>query len=227
MDNSDDKSLTVNNMDKLQDEMFDENEYDSTEPDINILRERTFNKELSDLVSKIRVNESREESIEKSSPKAAKEITDDQLLRLYHRLYYKAINLDKLDKVNSDLNPFELYKESSSDEIINLIRTEMSKIELQDFSILTFNIEKNCYAAYANFIPNLHDSNIIIDSLENLYSNILSNNNGFVIDSLTIERNSFLKKRFGAENSIYFISFVNFFTDFFSGADIGRRSRFF
>ena len=226
MENSEDKSSNTNNTDELEDQIFEENEIDSGAPDVNILRERTFNKELSDLVSKIRTNESIEETAEQTQKDTDKDISDDELLRLYHKLYYKTLNLEELDKINSELNPFDLYKESSSDEIINLINTEMSNMQLSDFSILAYIIDKNAYTNYANYIANLNENNIVIDSFEILYTNILSNTNGFIVDSQIIERNLFLNKRFGSGQSMYFISFGNFFMDFFYSADLGEKPDF-
>ncbi|MBN2401341.1 MAG: hypothetical protein JXN64_02980 [Spirochaetes bacterium] len=188
----------------------------------NISRDRTFNKELSDLVSKIRSNEPRE-IIE---PKAPKEITDDELLRMYHKLYYKAVNLTGLDKINGELNPFDLYKESSSDDLVNLIYAEMSDLHLPEYAILAYSLEKKCYICYTNHIDNLNGNNLVMDSLETLYTNITGNKNGIVLDHQSIERNLYLKKRFGSKKSVYFISFGDFFKDFYNDADFERKNNF-
>ena len=112
---------SITDDDTVHNQISEDNKQDNVELDINIARDRTFNKELSDLVTRIRSNEPQE----KFEPKEPKEITDDELLRMYHKLYYKAVNLEGIDNINSDLDPFDLYKESTSDDLINLINTEM------------------------------------------------------------------------------------------------------
>jgi hypothetical protein len=221
-ENTDNKSSITDNTDIVQNQISENKEQDNTGEDINLARDRTFNKELSDLVTRIRSNEPQE----KTEPKTPKEITDDELLRLYHKLYYKAVNLAGVEKINSDLNPFELYKESSSDDLTNLIYAEMNNLQMEDFAILVYNLEKKCYISYTNHINDLKENNIIIDSLEGLYTNILVNKNGIVLDHQSIERNLYLKKRFGLNKSIYFISFNSFFKDFYNDADFDKKNDF-
>lgn len=221
LDNIETKS-PVSEEDIVHNQISDYNKQANVELDINLARDRTFNKELSDLVTRIRSNEPQE----KTGPKAPKEITDDELLRMYHKLYYKAVNVEDIDKINSDLDPFDLYKESTSDDLISLINAEMKNLQLPDYAILVYDFEKKCYVSYTNHIIDQPENNLIIDSLEGLYSNIVENNIGIVYDHISIERNLFYKKRFGAKKSLYFVSFGTFFKDFYKEADLDRKNDF-
>jgi hypothetical protein len=221
-ENTENKSSITDDKEIIQDQISENKEQNNTGEDINLARDRTFNKELSDLVTRIRSNEPQE----KIEPKTPKEITDDELLMLYHKLYYKAVNLAGIDKINSDLNPFDLYKESSSDDLADLIYTEMKNLQMEEFAVLVYNLEKKCYLSYTNHINNLNENNIVIDSLEGLYTNIIENKNGIVLDHQSIERNLYLKKRFGLNKSIYFISFNSFFKDFYNDADFDKKNDF-
>jgi hypothetical protein len=208
-----------NDIDQIQ---ISEDKEETAGLDVIQARDRTFNKELSDLVTRIRSNEPQE----KIEPKARKEITEDELLRMYHKLYYKAVNLEGLDKINSDLNPFELYRESSSDDLITLINTEMINLELPGFAILAYDVDKKCYINYTNHIIGVDENNLIINSLDGLYANIIESNNGIVLDQQSIERNFFLKKRFGFKKSVFFISFGTFFKDFYKDANLDKKLDF-
>lgn len=197
-------------------------EKEETEGSDIIARDRTFNKELSDLVSRIRANEPQE----KSGSKARKAVTEEELLRMFHMLYYKAMNLDNRDKINIDLNPFELYRESTSDDLIICINNEMKDLELPEFAVLAYDILKKCYISYANYIVDYNGNNMIIDSLESLYAKILESGNGIVVDQHSIERDSYLNKRFGFKKSAYFISFGSFFKDFFKDSNLDKKMDF-
>jgi hypothetical protein len=221
LNNIETKSSISDNNDIVQNQISEDKD-DTAGLDIIKARDRTFNKELSDLVTKIRSNEPQE----KSEPKARKEITEDELLKMYHKLYYKAVNLEGLDKINGDLNPFELYRESTSDDLISLINNEMINLDLPDFAILAYDVEKKCYINYTNHIINLNENNLIIDSLEGLNVKISESNNGLILDQQSIERNFFLKKRFGFKKSVFFISFGSIFKDFYKDANLDKKLDF-
>jgi hypothetical protein len=221
LDNIEIKSSISDNNDIVQDQIS-EDKHDTADVEIIKARERTFNKELSDLVLRIRSNEPQE----KTETESRKEITEDELLRMYHRLYYKAVNLEGRDRINSDLNPFDLYRESSSDDLLSLINKEIVSLDLPEYAILIYDVDKKCYVNYSNHIIDFNENNIIIDPQEGLYSKIADSNNGVVLDQQSIERNSYLNKRFGFKKSVYLVSFSSFFRDFYKEANLDKKMDF-
>lgn len=189
--------------------------------DINVLRERTFNKELSDLVSRIQENESKIDTLFDIN-----QTTDDELLRMFHQLYYKSINLTDTHTINSDLNPFDLFKEASTDDLFNLIYYEMNKIGFNQFAILAYNFEQKCYTAHCNYINNLNENNIVLTTSENLYIRVINKKDGLIININEINNNLYFKKRFSQGKDLLFISLISFFKDFYSDADLDNVNDF-
>lgn len=189
--------------------------------DVNVLREKTFNKELSDLVSRIQDNETKKDTLLDIN-----QTTDNELLRMFHQLYYKSINLTDIHTINTDLNPFDLFKEASTDDLFNLIYYEMNKIGFNQFSILAYNFEQKCYTAYCNYINNLNENNIVLTTSENLYVRIINKKDGLIINIHEINNNLYLKKRFSQGKDLLFISLINFFKDFYSDADLDNVNDF-
>jgi hypothetical protein len=210
---------------KADEEFSNGKDTENTGPEISRVRERTFNKELSDLVSRIKSNEPGKDEIPASVP-PKKEITEDDLLQMYHQLFYKAVNISGIEKIDTSFNPFILYKELSSDDLLTLIYNEMTALSFNEYAILAYNPEKNYYSCYTNNIPGLDERNIVIDPSENLYANIINNKHGNILDRQSIERDIYYKKRFSAKNSLLFISFGNLFIDYYSNADLRNVNDF-
>ncbi len=187
--------------------------------DISKVRERTFNKELGDLVDRIKSNEPVKDG-SPASAAAVEEITEDDLLQMFHQLFYKSVNITGLNHIDTNFNPFDLYKELSSDDLVSLIYNEMSGLSFNEYSILTFAPEKNCYSCYINHITDINENNLIIDPSEALYKNIIDNKYGNILDRQSIERDIYYKKRFSGENSLFFMSIGGFFRDYYSNADL-------
>ncbi|MFH0976411.1 MAG: hypothetical protein V1874_11575 [Spirochaetota bacterium] len=221
LENSNNKSSVPDSENiKMIEELFKEDDETIKEPDVNILRDRTFNQELSDLVARIRTNEPQGED---ESP-APVEITDEDLLQMYHKLYYKSVNLTGIDKINTALNPFDLYKESSAEDLVNMIANEMQKIDLSAYLILVYDLKKKCYTSYTNNINDLDEINAVINNSEDLYKNIIKSKNGIIIDNKTLETNIYLHKRFPSKTPLYFISFDTIFNDFYREVNFENSS---
>lgn len=189
--------------------------------ELNKARERTFNKDLSDLVDKIKSQE--------SSPSAAdnlENIDEKELLQKYHKLFYKSVNLINLNTINSDLNQYELDNDllsydaqKNNQHIINA----MLGLSLSNFSILLYNIKKRSYVPYIHHIDFHNKDNIAISITEDFYSYILNSTNGIIIDRNFLENNKHLNKRFAGENhednNLYFLSIKNIVHNFIPGLE--------
>jgi hypothetical protein len=200
---------------------------DSIDIGLERVREKTFNKELSDLVEKIRSHElSEEQEEEEDLPDiTASEIREDDLLRKYHNLFYHAINLIGINNINASFNQFDLSLNSIKDELEKYIDDEMRALSFPCYSVLYYNLEKKCYVPCINHINELDENNIIIDPNEEFCKNIYEHSSGIIIGSRTVNNNIYLKKRFslsgqaGARFSYYFISLRNLTSDFYSGIE--------
>ena len=123
-----------------EDESFDKDSFS-----IDKVRERTFNKELSDLVRRVRKPEKAYEK--KTVPTEAgfiEEIVEvspeeAELLNRFHELFYKAINLKNIDKINTDFNHFEISIKSLQDDLEKFIFEKMGDLSFNDYAVLGFN----------------------------------------------------------------------------------------
>ncbi len=212
-----------------------------TQLDINKVREKTFNKELSGLVSRIITNEStgKTGTTEKETPmddvpkpEDDPGITGDILLKKFHELFYKAVNLAGQGGITTAFNPFDLYKESSSDDLLNMIHNEMPGLSLPEYSILTYNPSKKCYTSYTNHIDDLDENNIAIDTTEDLYRKITENPDGIFLSYQTIDSDIFLKKRFIPKNykdstlNYYFLYFNDLFKNYYTTLEPDNKQEF-
>ncbi len=200
---------------------------ESVDIDLDRVREKTFNKELGDLVEKIRSHELVEEheEAEEIPDIALSEMREDDLLLKYHNLFYRAVNLIGSAGINAGFNQFELSLNTMKDELEKHIDAEMKRLSFRCYSILKYDLEKKCYKAAVNHIEGIDESNIIIDPNEELWKNIYDNKKGLIIGSKAINNSVYLRKRFQPSGrpasgfSYFFASFRNLALDFFSGLE--------
>lgn len=227
MDNSVNKPSVMENIEsddkRVVDALEAENKHaGNPDLDINKIRDRTFNKELSDLVDKIKSNEETDKEVredDSSQENAEESVSEEKLLLLMHKLFYKAVNLAEIETINTEFNPFTLYKESSLDDLDIIIRNEMQHASLPEYAVLNYNIKKKCYTCHVNHIKGLSDDNIILETTEKLFLDIIENNNVYILDNLSIERDIYLRKRFTPDtdqerSNFLFIPFTNLFRVF-------------
>ena len=205
----------------------DKGNIDSIDINLDRVREKTFNKELGDLVEKIRSHELIEEQEEEEDVPdiAVSEIREDDLLRKYHDLFYRAVNLLGVNNTNAGFNQFDLSMNSIRDELEIYINDEMRNLSFPYYSILRYSLEKKCYITYINHIKGLNEANIIINPNEELWKNIYENKKGIIIGSRAVNNNVYLRKRFLPADtgisklSYYFVSLRNLTIDFYSGME--------
>ena len=200
---------------------------------INKVRGRTFNKDLKNLIEKIGINESFiEEKEEKEEIEEIEEIeegtdefSENELLKKIHTLFYKSINLTELNETNTHINPylFELDSFSRDNSLdsphVLSIHKDMCDLSYSNYAILSYNLEKKCFLPLVCNIEDLDKNNIVIDPFEELYSDIILNEHGVILDNHTIKSNIYLKKRFisegGSNYVLYFVSLKNIIHNFF------------
>lgn len=164
------------------------------------LRDKTFTPELKGLVEQITTHE-REKT---------EEISEDNLLERFHRLFYRAINLPGLNKMNTLFNPYDLQGDAGEADIRKSIDTALAALNIHEYLLLTYNFQKRCYLPYISNPRDITEVNIAIDASERLYKEIAESRRGIILGPERINNDQFLKKRFsphdgGDVRDYYFI----------------------
>ncbi|MCP4129624.1 MAG: hypothetical protein GY754_01290 [bacterium] len=201
--------------------------------EVNLLRKRTFNVELRQLVGRISNNEgqnpedevvpeeplSHEPGLLDESPEFLEKdirnidsLSADELLLKFHQLFYKVKQLDKIKDINPSFNPFEIDQKGRDFEeaLIDYIRIEMKAISFPAFAILSYSMEQKCYRPIFNSLKGINTENITISLRDGIYQHIEKNPYGYVLEESMIENNVYLKKKFlssreQSKNSLYLL----------------------
>lgn len=161
------------------------------ETDINILRNKTFNRELKSLVNRIVSNE------EKPEEEDLEDLTDDRLLYKLHKIFYRIKSLDEIESVYSSFNPFlfngenELYR-----EIADYLKTAFNSMNIVVYDILTFNFTDRCFSSIFTELKPEVKTDIIINLRDNLFRQMWEEQSGYILTADEIKRDSFLSKKF-------------------------------
>ncbi len=145
----------------------------------NILRDKTFNRELRELINKIEGHESvvpaiNSRTVEKKIPV----LTESGIIRKLHSLHYRIDQMEDHVTVNSFFNPFSegpdvgLFSE-------NLMREEIgrgiTRMGFESFAIMKFCVNDGCFRMQYNGIPILPEDNFIFGVNDPLYRRIAGN----------------------------------------------------
>jgi hypothetical protein len=192
---------------------------------INLLREKTFNDELKQLVDDI----IEEDTVIAKTPKQIKsenyfleEIPVKQkqfagerkniILKL-HELYYRTLNLSDLNKVDHEFNPyndeFEFYDTLTIDEIEGILLNQLKMLNYPHFALLNYDVDNKCYTPEINWIFDMNRENIVLGIKDKLYHNILNEKYGVMLKVRDIKEDKYFMKKFASERNISPIYFVS------------------
>ena len=166
------------------------------------VRDKTFTPELRELVDRISRHEKHEDEKSRSGSREA------DLLRDFHHLFYKSINLAAANRINPLIGRFPAIDEDNSGD--SLVR-RLNSSGLGESLILTFDFDKKCYVSTLGNMDGLDGEAIFIDTSERLYRKILESPYGFFLTAEEIVDDPYLKKRFfpsieGEHTVLYFLS---------------------
>lgn len=186
---------------------------EETRQQLNLLRERTFNPELRQLVDRVRYNEPAP-GLSDDEPERVDAVSEDELrLRLY-RLYYRARVLHDNREMNVAFNPFEamdsLSPVSLHDSLSVYIMDRMMQMSLSPFALLSYNIAEKGYVPSVHNLERYHVENIVIGLRDRLFMSILESAEGVIIGADAIRDDPFLEKVFSLREgedprALYFI----------------------
>jgi hypothetical protein len=184
-----------------------------TRKQLNVLRERTFNTDLRNLVDRIRDNE---------PPSAAPEeydgdidsLSEEELQLKLYRLYYRAGNIRDNREINIAFNPFEIQDEASTsslfDSLSGYIINRMESLTLSPFALLSYNIAQKGYMPTVHSLDRYHAKSIVISLRDRLFKKIVASPDGIIIDAGEIDDDPFMSKIFSLKQDeerrpLYFI----------------------
>ncbi len=159
--------------------------------DINILRSKTFNRELKHLVNRIVSNE------EKPGEEDIESLTEDRLLYRLHKLFYLIRSLNEIESANTSFNPFLMEDRSGPDKGIGqYLKSSFQDLGISVYDILTFNINDKCFSSTHTELTGESRADIIINLKDNLFKRISREQKGSVLTYDEITGDSFLSKKF-------------------------------
>lgn len=176
---------------------------EDTRAQLNLLRDRTFNTELKQLVDRVRDNEP-PSAVSDGEPEDLDLLSEDELrLRLY-RLFYRARVLHDNREMNVSFNPFGFIENKAGasihDSISDYIVDRMNRLSLSPFALLSYNIIEKGY------IPSLHNlerhnvENIVIGLRDRLFKAILESGDGIILEADAQRDDPFLEKIFNLKD---------------------------
>ena len=186
---------------------------EDTRKELNLLRERTFNPELRQLVDRVRDNEPAPDASEDEPAQVDSLSEDDLRLRLY-RLYYRARVLHDNREMNVAFNPFEAMDCSSPvsihDSLSVYIMDRMMQMSLSPFALLSYSIAEKGYIPSVHNLERYHVENIVIGLRDRLFRTILESGEGVILEADAFRDDPFLEKIFSLQEgeeprAIYFV----------------------
>ncbi len=164
----------------------------AADTDENILRSKTFNRELKSLVNRIVSNEE-----EKTEEEDIDGLTESKLLYRLHKIFYRIKSLGEIESVHSSFNPFVLDTDNElAKGIAAYLKTAFNSMEISVYDILSFNINDRCFSsAYTELKPE-SKTDIIINLKDRLFKQILEKESGYMLTADEINGDSFLSKKF-------------------------------
>lgn len=194
---------------------------EDTRNQLNLLRERTFNEELRQLVDRVRINEPPSGDYDEED-EDIDNLTEDELRLKFYRLYYRARVLHDNREMNIAFNPFEITDAaagSSIDGALNgYIKERMARLNLAHFAIMSYNISEK------GLVPSFHSleryivENLVIGLHDRLFKGIIESTEGVILEVNDIQEDLFLEKIFklkdGEEpHALYFVLLSNLVSD--------------
>ncbi len=161
---------------------------------VNILREKTFNPDLKNLLDKIEANEQIDLPADQTDE--CDDIPDDRLLMKLHQLFYMVKNLDNTHEINYSFDPYAFNHPDTNlhDKILEYIKNSLGKNCFMLHSILTFSNFHKCYVRAVT--GGGKEGYLIINPRDKFYHDIKMSSYGYLLNRHDIEENSFLAKNF-------------------------------
>jgi len=166
------------------------------EAPVNILREKTFNPELSSLLNKIYSHEKTAET-ETPSPVKIEPVLKLTMLQRCDELIYKLKHKADEASLTSDFNPFSLDIDvyDDIDDLNDYIETGMKQSGFSRFLILKYSFIDSAFRTDLNRISETLTADLFFSTKDPLFISMYENNTGYMLNSALINRDLFMKKK--------------------------------
>ena len=196
---------------------------DSLSSEIEKIREKTFDDEFRDLVSRVTSHRPGDRDLQADAER--------DLIRRFQELFYRASGLFHLEDAYPGADHLDYELATLEDSLALHIYGEMDTLGLRHFAILTYDFQKKSFACRMNHITQINRDNLVMDIDEPLFRRIMKSRRGIYVDAAAVERDPFLKKRFVPEETgavsgaIFFISLGFLEDDLFRDAGTDAPAR--
>jgi hypothetical protein len=186
---------------KTEIEIISVNDLDGEAPaqpqERNLLREKTFNSELNQLVNKIFTNEKINED-----PVEFYEETDvtekNNLLLKCEELIYRLKHLDEYNAASSFYNPFDtdINVYDDIDDTADYIKTGLLQCGYPEYQILKYNFNDKAYRSDINMLEESFSTGMYFSINDPVIKRIRNNTEGFIFKPDLIISDPFFSKKF-------------------------------
>lgn len=204
-DNSQNTGLT-----RITGNQLDLHEAKEAPEEVNLLRKKTFTKELSTLVNRIFSNETGEpESIIETDSLNISE--KNNLLMEFEKLIYSIKHQEEISKTGSQYNPFNLDIDvyDDIDDIDDYLQKGIQQCGFRDFGIFKYILTESSFKFDRGFVNDFLKTNCFFGLKDDVFKKGIPEH-GVIIKADSIEDDPFLKKKFhsdseleGSNNSFY------------------------
>jgi len=176
----------------------------------NIIREKTFNSELSSLVNQIYLNEELNDKQLNYSDKISDSEINSLLMRC-EKLIYRSKHFNDLSVISSFYNPFEMNFFINSDTNNNDTKLEtdfiyiaggLAQCGFSKYQILKYNFSDKAYRSSVSNMDTYFSDTVFFSINDPLILYIDKNTEGFIIKPDLISSDPFFSKKFIRDDNI-------------------------
>jgi hypothetical protein len=220
---------------KTEIEIISVNDLDGETPSIpqekNLLREKTFNSELNQLVNKIFTNEKiNEEPVE--LPEEIDLTGKNNLLLKCEELIYRLKHFEDCNTATAFYNPFDadINVYDDIDDTADYIKTGLLQCGHHEYQILKYNFNDKAYRSDINMLEESYSTGIYFSNNDPVIKRIQSSAEGFIIKPDLIASDPFFSKKFISDGSnssnmdtFYIVKISNLFNDSINMEKLGDK----
>lgn len=165
---------------------------------VNILREKTFNPELSSLLNKIYSHE-KTSGVEAPVIEKIDPVLKINLLQKCDQLLYKIKHESEAASVSSYYNPFtqDINVYDDIDDLNEYIETGMRQSGFSRFLIMKYNFKDAAFRTDINRIDEILTSDLFFSTRDSFFISMYENNTGHILDHSSVNDDIFLTKKLG------------------------------
>ncbi|MFA5519634.1 MAG: hypothetical protein WDA74_10310 [Spirochaetota bacterium] len=168
--------------------------------EVNLLRQKTFTKELATLVNRIYGNEATEsESIKET---AALDIAEkNNLLMEFEKLIYSLKHKDEIAKTESQYNPFNLNIDvyDDIDDIDDYLQKGIEQCGFNEFGLFKYILSESSFKFDRGLLDDFLKTNCFFGLKDDLLKKGIPEQ-GIIIKADSIKKDPFLKKKFSSNS---------------------------